>query len=62
LDVITPKWISYRYGFDAYPGGFDCQHPEVMTELPNYFVSALDAVAPWAFMYLAEFQGTSCHP
>ncbi|PSS38122.1 hypothetical protein PHLCEN_2v29 [Hermanssonia centrifuga] len=45
------------YGFDAYPNGFDCANPSQWSELPNYFVSAHESSAPWAPMYLPEYQG-----
>lgn len=47
----------HSYGFDAYPGSFDCSNPSFMPELPNYFTSAHASVDPWGLMYMAEFQG-----
>lgn len=46
-----------RYGFDSYPGGFDCSKPSNMEELADYYVSGHNSVAPWAPIYLPEFQG-----
>jgi hypothetical protein len=48
---------AFRYGFDSYPGGFDCSNPSNLGELANYYVSGHQAVAPWGPMYLPEFQG-----
>ncbi|KIJ53629.1 glycoside hydrolase family 35 protein [Sphaerobolus stellatus SS14] len=45
------------YGFDSYPGGFDCSQPSVLPELANYYVSAHNSVSPWVGMYIPEFQG-----
>ncbi|KAF8588348.1 glycoside hydrolase family 35 protein [Ramaria rubella] len=45
------------YGFDSYPGGFDCTNPSYLPELANYYVSAHESVSPWAPMYMPEFQG-----
>jgi hypothetical protein len=53
--IFTETHISY--GFDAYPNGFDCTKPEVWKELPDYFVWAHAANAPWNVMFLPEFQG-----
>jgi hypothetical protein len=47
----------HSYGFDSYPGGFDCTNPNVWEEVPTYFTSAHTSVDPWGLMWLTEFQG-----
>ncbi|KAG8852485.1 hypothetical protein FRB96_008673 [Tulasnella sp. 330] len=46
------------YGFDSYPGGFDCSNTD-WPELPDYYIQMLAWNAPNEPMWFPEFQGGS---
>ncbi|KAG4434086.1 hypothetical protein IFR05_010446 [Cadophora sp. M221] len=49
------------YGFDSYPAGFDCAHPNVWpnTSLPQNYYNDHQVMSPSTFMAILEFQGGS---
>ncbi|MFF2937555.1 beta-galactosidase [Streptomyces mirabilis] len=59
------NWVSGKgapdiYGFDAYPQGFDCSHPDTWQNLPDY--SYVKAWKPQSPLLIPEAQGGAFDP